>query len=487
MLNDQKIPMPTEQEVDGAVEQIIDKGLGPQRAGRRKKRWLWGLSGTAVLAVALAVGIPYLMSRKPSVPHYEETVPDVQAVVIATPTAKKMSAEEYVSSGEAARWAIAQKEKADVSLPLQEGLRPCYEKIIQQILRETDGNAVCSPINIYMALAMLSEVTDGNTQKQILEALNSPDPETLRKNVSVLWESNYAATPIMNSLLANSLWLNDRYEFNRSTLEQLAASFYADSFAGTPGSEEMDRALQKWTDDKTGGLLSEYAKDLHLDSDTVLALVSTIWFDASWEMPFQAANNTKEIFHGAHGDTEVIMMHKEDPMDVFETERFISVGIPLKNSGYVYICLPKGDADVNALAADPELLDMIKSNDHWSTGYNTTVCLSLPKFTVSGQTDLMNILPAMGVTDVTDPRLADFSPLLAKREQAKGLYLDRADHMVKVSVDEEGFIGAASTMLVIPAAGWPEKMDFIVDRPFLFLTTGQDNSVLFAGIVGDIE
>ena len=477
MLMDQKIPMPTEQEVDGAVEKIIEKGLGPLRAEKRKKRWLLGLSGAAALALLLAIGIPLLTSRKPS---------GIQAVRPAA-TAKKMSAEEFVSSGKAVDWAMSQKEKTDASLPLQTDLRPFYESIISRLLSKTEGNAVCSPINIYMALAMLSEVTAGNTQKQILEALNSPDPETLRKNISMLWESNYADTPILKSLLANSFWLGDRYEYNRSTLKQLAESFYADSFAGTPGSKEMDRALQKWTDDNTGGLLSEYTKDLHLDSDTVLALVSTIWFNASWEIPFYADNNTEEIFHGAHGDAKVEMMHKENPMDVFETERFISVGIPLKESGYVYFCLPKGDIDVGELAVDPDLLNMIKVNDHWATGYNATVSLSLPKFTVSRQADLMNILPAMGITDVTDPRLADFSPLLAKKEYAGGLYLGRADHMVKVSVDEEGFIGAASTMLVIPAAGWPEKMDFIVDRPFLFLVTGQDNSVLFAGIVRDIE
>ena len=36
-----------------------------------------------------------------------------------------------------------------------------------------DENRVCSPLNVYMALAMLAAVTDGQTQGQILDALGA--------------------------------------------------------------------------------------------------------------------------------------------------------------------------------------------------------------------------------------------------------------------------------------------------------------------------
>ena len=50
--------------------------------------------------------------------------------------------------------------------------------VIPQLLTGSSGeNKVCSPINIYMALAMLAEVTDGESREQILALLGSGDLE----------------------------------------------------------------------------------------------------------------------------------------------------------------------------------------------------------------------------------------------------------------------------------------------------------------------
>ena len=486
MSGEEKIVMPAPEEIDRAVEHIVEEGLGKgTAAGKKRLRMrLLMLGGAAVIALVLAVGIP--LFRKSAAKVNYPGVETVQAVRPAA-TAKNMSADEFNQSEAAFRWMNAQKAAAAVSLPLQEGMRPFYEGLMAQMLSDTKDNAVCSPISIYLALSMLAEVTAGETQKQILDALNVPNTETLQKNAAALWESNYSDAPMQQSRLANSFWLNDQFNCSRSQLRRLADTYHADSFIGVPGSDAMDKALQKWTNENTGGLLAEYTKGLKLDRDTVLALVSAIYFNSSWELPFFAEKNTREVFHGTQGDTEVIMMHKEDPMDVYEGEHFTSVALPMKTSGFVYICLPKEGTDAGALAADPELLDIVHMNDHWTSGYNTTVCLSLPKISVSGKTDLIGTLQALGITDATDARKADFTPLAAKKEDAAGLHLGRAEHAAKLSIDEEGVVGAAYTMIVIPVAGWPERIELTVDRPFFFLVTGQDNSILFAGVVNHIE
>ena len=80
-----------------------------------------------------------------------------------------------------------------------------YSSLMEKLLVSKDDNTVCSPLNTYIAFSMLAEVSDGNTRKQILDMLGTSDIETLRKNVSKLWEINYVDTPILKSLLANSL------------------------------------------------------------------------------------------------------------------------------------------------------------------------------------------------------------------------------------------------------------------------------------------
>lgn len=94
---------------------------------------------------------------------------------------------------------------------------------------------------------------------------------------------------------------------------------------------------------------------------------------------------------------------------------------------------------------------------------------------------------ALGVTDALDTDLADFSPLTGDKEN---LYLSKADHAATLEIDENGVTGAAYTELGISetAAEIPDdEIDFVLDRPFLFLVTGQDGSILFSGVVRNID
>ena len=84
-----------------------------------------------------------------------------------------------------------------------------------------------------------------------------------------------------------------------------------------------------------------------------------------------------------------------------------------------------------------------------------------------------------------DPVLADFTPLATDRDD---LYLSAEEHAATVEIDEQGVTGAAFTALAMAegAAEPDEEIDFVLDRPFLFLITGRDGSILFSGIVRNI-
>ena len=111
-----------------------------------------------------------------------------------------------------------------------------------------------------------------------------------------------------------------------------------------------------------------------------------------------------------------------------------------------------------------------------------TVNLAMPKFDISSQTDLLEGMKALGVTDVMDPRKSDFTPMTS---ELKELCLTQAEHSVRVAVDEEGVTAAAYTVMVVSETGaWvPEELDFVLDRPFLFAITNPEGLVLFVGIV----
>ena len=401
------------------------------------------------------------------------------------PTAPDMTAQQFIESDDYGEWRSASLEKLRAAEKVSGRLDGYYAAIMAELLPSENKNTVCSPLNTFIAFAMLAEVTDGNSRQQILDALGISDMDELRSTVTSLWESNYADTPVVKSLLANSFWLRNSVTFNEDTLARLASDYYASSFSGEPGSAAMDEALRKWTDDNTGGLLTDYTKDMHLDAATVLALVSTLYYKAEWVDHFNQNATAPETFHGADGDTIVDMMHMTDITGVFSTDTFTSVGLSLMDSGTMYFFLPNENTPVSALASDPDLLAATRRSEDPRWRY-PMVNLSVPKFSVSAKTDLLETIADLGITDVLDPGISDFTPLT---EDVGSLFLSQAEHAALVEVDEDGVTGAAYTLFALAegAAEPPkEQVDFVLDRPFLFLVTSRDGSVLFSGVVNNI-
>lgn len=397
-----------------------------------------------------------------------------------------MSAQQFLESDAHWNWWSTYRDQISASAPYREVMNTYYQKMMEKILLSGEDNVVCSPLNTYVAFAMLAEVTGGNTRQQILDMLGVEDVESLRTQVQALWDSNYVNTPVVQSLLANSLWLRESTQYKNDTLDLLARQYHASTFSGDPGSEEMSKALQQWTDQNTGGLLSEYTKGMKLDAATVLAIVSTIYYKAAWVDKFYPDATTQETFHGAAGDTTVDMMHTTDITSVYQTDDFTSVGLNLSDSGIMYFYLPQDGVDVNTLAGNPDILKAANYGENNENRINAQVNISVPKFQISAKTDLLGILRELGITDALDPSLSDFTPLT---EDAENLYVSAANHAAMVEVDENGVTGAAYTELMVTegAALAGEEIDFVLDRPFMFVVTGADGAVLFTGIVKNIN
>ena len=177
-------------------------------------------------------------------------------------------------------------------------------------------------------------------------------------------------------------------------------------------------------------------------------------------------------------------MHKADTMRVYLSEQYTSVGLDLMDGGEMYFFLPSNGTDVDQLLQDPDVFTTLygAGDDEW---YVPMVHLSIPKFDIAAKTDLRDSLKELGITDAFVPGLADFSPLTTKIED---IYVSKAEHAATVMIDEEGVVGAAYTELALAEGAMlpDDEIDFTVDRPFLFIITGRDGSILFAGVVRDL-
>jgi len=364
----------------------------------------------------------------------------------------------------------------------QNGIRQFYECTMQEFLADTEGkNKVYSPLNVYMALAMLAETTDGNSRQQILDLLGSKSIEELRNSASILWNANYCDDGTVTSLLASSVWLSESLHYNMETLKNLAEHYYASSFSGTMGSPEYNEMLQNWLNEQTGGLLEDQASQIEMDPLTVLGLATTVYFRAKWADEFNEANNTEEIFHTLSGDVTTEFMHQSGSDHYYWGENFSAISRPLENSGEMLLILPDEDVTAESLLSDKEVMDFIQARASWENEKFLIVNQSVPKFDVVSDYSIVDGLQKLGITDVFDFGKSDFTPLTTDTEVA----LNQATHAARVMIDEEGCVAAAFTVMLACGAARPpeEKIDFVLNRPFMFVINGQDGQPLFVGIV----
>ena len=367
----------------------------------------------------------------------------------------------------------------------KEGIWEFTKETMQEILLETKGeNKIYSPLNIYMALGMLAEITDGNSREQVLALLHTDTMEALRTKVNVLWKEHYCDDGRKTSLLASSIWLNDSLQYVPETLEQLANTYYASSFQGEMGSEEYNTKLHEWLNEQTGGLLKEQAEGVEFSKDTIMSLATTVYFKAKWRNEFFEGNTTKEVFHGSNGDVTCEFMHQSRSDTYYWGEQFSAIRRSFEAGGDMCFILPDESVTAEELVQDASVIEFIQS-DYWENRKQLMINQSIPKFDVVSNMDLGENLKQLGITDVFDRSKSDFSNLTPLEEELGKIFVSKVDHAARVKIDEKGCEAAAYTVMqMMNTAMLPrEEIDFVLDRPFIFAITGEDGLPLFIGIV----
>ena len=214
----------------------------------------------------------------------------------------------------------------------------------------------------------------------------------------------------------------------------------------------------------------------------LLALATTVYYQGRWSQEFNPDNTAPETFHAPDGDVKCDFMHSSSSGSYCWGDQFSAVGKSVLYGGTLWMVLPDEGVSVDQLLDDPEVMEFLLSNGEWENQKYLRVNLSMPKFDVSGQLDLIEGLQAMGITDVFDPAVSDFTPMT---EAVEDLSVTQATHAARVAVDEEGVTAAAFTAMAAGGSGMPpeDEVDFTLDRPFLFVLTSAAGQPLFAGVV----
>lgn len=370
----------------------------------------------------------------------------------------------------------------------QEGYRAFLADICQKML--ADGsveNPAFSPLNIYLSLGMLAEISGGQTQKEILDAVHASSLEDLYEKANALAQAVQRDDSALKVDLGGSLWLSNNFPFNEATVKRTAERYFASIYRGLFGTEEMDQALRDWLNEKTGGLLKDQVEALSFDDPQLaMVLAATIYLKAAWQDEFSEKLTSEDTFHGVEKDTKVPFMHESSMGAYYFGDKFLAIRKGFASGGGMYFVLPKEGVTVAELLEDPEAQSFLYGGaSNWEKTNYAQINASVPKFDVTAEYDLTTILKQLGIQDAFNQESADFTPLLGEDIPC---WVDQAIHDARVKVDEKGVEAAAFTVYMLEAgAAMPDEViEFKLDRPFLFTVEGDTQVPLFVGAVNSL-
>ena len=178
------------------------------------------------------------------------------------------------------------------------------------------------------------------------------------------------------------------------------------------------------------------------------------------------------------------MHQSSNDINYYTGKGFSAINKGFSDGGVMWFILPDKGSSPENLISDGSAIDLALNRGETAEAHYAHVNLSMPKFDTFSDIDLKKQLVKLGVTDIMNEKISDFSPM----SDYDGLFISSAVHSVRIIVDEDGCTASAQTVIQTGAASMPmETVDFTLDRPFIYIITNRDGLPLFMGTLNNIE
>lgn len=350
---------------------------------------------------------------------------------------------------------------------------------------ESEENLFISPTSVLVALSMLYNGADGMTQDEIAKTLQLEgiDVDNLNKANAAFLTLFNQETDDITVKLANSIWINDDFEFQEE-FKQRMDKYYA---AKTEAVDILDHTSVKKINDWVSQATNEKIEKMiqNLPSNFVALLINAIYLDAAWTIPFDKSLTEERSFYITDNmDVTVPLMMKRDHFNYLETDQFQAVQLPYgeKASIHMTVMLPKEDLVVDELLKTMVYDDWKKWQTKFSEQEGTVL---LPKFTLEYETILNDYLIDLGMPSAFSEQ-ADLTKLV---KDSNDLFVSEVKQKSFLDVNEEGTEAAAATSIMIvemSAVDGDEPFYMEVNRPFIItITDVETDAILFIGVIKD--
>ena len=363
-------------------------------------------------------------------------------------------------------------------------LNNAQAKMYELFSEEEKENYCVSPISIYMALSLLDFVGDEKVKEDISSLLGLSEEDILmtKELFDFLVRENRVFTgkgeerKVVGLLdMTNSIWVDNDITPEEETLNALAEKFYCYAYK-TPFSSDIVKAnkdIRVFIKDKTRGLID---KDFDLDSDTIFALINTLYFKDNWNDEGNDLLVENKEFYTKDGKiTCEYLLAPYIGGQVYSDELSESFYTETTSKFRIVFVMPKDNVSIKEVM-NGNHINIINSKI-FNTDGDVATRLIFPRFKVECETKVKDILEKKGYLSQT---FACFKSNLIEDP----LFVSDIKHNVSLNVDKKGIEGAAVTIIAMDKNSGPlfakEYQDFIINKEFGFYVM-IDNVILFMG------
>lgn len=350
-------------------------------------------------------------------------------------------------------------------------------QLLRRIYAE-GANPVISPSCLYQMLAMLADISSGDTREQIISVLGDEVEmlSALRKIASIE-APDYGCKDFHYSSGA-SLWLDDSVHVN-TQFEEKRHLIPIELERISLGSNAASESMGKWLSDNTGGIFDSAPGTQEGD---LLVGLTAMHLKDSWSDDFEEeGQRTFNLDDGTKIDADFMLGWNR--YDLLERDGSMTLSKDLSSGCFMVISMPPSGTSLEDYIASGEAW---RNMDAYASGECTEEwreCkLHLPKFDLSSdKVDLVSTLQGIGISRVFEPD-ADFSAL-----SIDPLMVDSIQQSTRLSVDEKGLEGASYVAVVFcgcaPPENPPKPRKIVFDRPFAVSVFTRTKQPLFVGAV----
>uniref|UniRef100_A0A8C6D7K3 Serpin family A member 3 n=1 Tax=Moschus moschiferus TaxID=68415 RepID=A0A8C6D7K3_MOSMO len=352
----------------------------------------------------------------------------------------------------------------------------------QLALKNPNKNVIFSPLSISIALAFLSLGARGPTLTEILEGLKfnlteTPETEIHQGFQHLLQTFNQPSNQLQLSV-GNAMFVPEELKLLDKFREDARVLYASEAFSTNFRDPEAAKSLiNDYVKNKTQGKIVDLFQNL--DRLTKMILVNYIYFKAQWRTPFDPKQTSKSLFFVSENKmVEVPMMSIRGLMTPFFRDEELGCTLVelmyTSNDSALFILPDKGKMQDLEAKLIPETLTRWRESLYPRQIHE----LNLPRFSISSDYQLKDILPQLEIKKVFSQE-ADLSGITDDHK----LSVSQVVHKAVLDVGEEGTEGAAVTGIKVAITSLID-IPLSFNRPFLIAIVLKDTqSIIFLGKV----